>query len=218
MVLYTGALVVGGVYHMIWRYAGGREMFRLMFLCAATTGVVLICNRVFAWRMPRSLFSLIGIFDFLCWWAARALAGRSAARPISPAAATGTQPRVDRRRGRGRRLRGARLSGGAAPLRRAGGFCGRQSRKARPARVRHPRAWRGGGHPRPGREKGHLRDHHRHPPHQGKPPQRDRLPCASPPSAACASSPTPAASRSGPWTGGRPSARSTPRTFSPATK
>ena len=65
MVLYTGALVVGGVYHMIWRYAGGREMFRLMFLCAATTGVVLICNRVFAWRMPRSLFSLIGIFDFL---------------------------------------------------------------------------------------------------------------------------------------------------------
>ena len=65
MVLYTGALIVGGVYHMMWRYAVGRELFRLMFLCAAATGVVLVCNRVFAWKMPRSLFSLIGIFDFL---------------------------------------------------------------------------------------------------------------------------------------------------------
>ena len=65
MVLYTGALIVGGVYHMMWRYAGGRELFRLMFLCAAATAMVLLCNRVFAWRMPRSLFSLIGIFDFL---------------------------------------------------------------------------------------------------------------------------------------------------------
>ncbi len=65
MVFYTGALIVGGVYHMMWRYAGGRELFRLMFLCAAATATVLLCNRVFAWRMPRSLFSLIGIFDFL---------------------------------------------------------------------------------------------------------------------------------------------------------
>ena len=71
MVLYTGALIVGGVYHMMWRYAGGRELFRLMFLCAAATGVVLICNRVFAWKMPRSLFSLIGIFDFLLVGASR---------------------------------------------------------------------------------------------------------------------------------------------------
>src|SRR5699024_2544574 len=65
MVLYAGALSVGGVYHMMWRYVGGRELFRLMFLCAAATGVILVCNRVFAWKMPRSLFSLIGIFDFL---------------------------------------------------------------------------------------------------------------------------------------------------------
>ena len=65
MLFYTGALMVGGVYHMMWRYAGARELFRLMFLCAAATGAVLICNRVFAWKMPRSLFSLIGIFDFL---------------------------------------------------------------------------------------------------------------------------------------------------------
>ena len=65
MLFYTGALMVGGMYHMMWRYAGARELFRLMFLCAGATGVVLIMNRVFAWRMPRSLFSLIGIFDFL---------------------------------------------------------------------------------------------------------------------------------------------------------
>ena len=65
MLFYTGALIVGGVYHMMWRYAGARELFRLMFLCAAATGAVLVCNRVFAWKMPRSLFSLIGIFDFL---------------------------------------------------------------------------------------------------------------------------------------------------------
>ena len=65
MLFYTGALMVGGVYHMMWRYAGARELFRLMFLCAAATGAVLVCNRVFAWKMPRSLFSLIGIFDFL---------------------------------------------------------------------------------------------------------------------------------------------------------
>ena len=56
---------------MMWRYAGGRELFRLMFLCAAATAVVLICNRVFAWKMPRSLFSLIGIFDFLLVGASR---------------------------------------------------------------------------------------------------------------------------------------------------
>ena len=87
IVIYTLALMVGGVYHMMWRYAGARELFRLMFLCAGATGVVLILNRVFAWRMPRSLFSLIGVFEF-CWWALRALAGRSAAKPTTPAAAT----------------------------------------------------------------------------------------------------------------------------------
>ena len=51
IVFYTGALMAGGVYHMMWRYAGARELFRLMFLCAAATAVVLICNRVFAWKM-----------------------------------------------------------------------------------------------------------------------------------------------------------------------
>ena len=71
MLFYTGALMVGGVYHMMWRYAGARELFRLMFLCAGATGVVLIMNRVFAWRMPRSLFSLIGIFEFLLVGASR---------------------------------------------------------------------------------------------------------------------------------------------------
>ena len=64
-VIYTVTLIAGGVYHMMWRYAGARELFRLMFLCAAATGIVLLCNRVFAWRMPRSLFALIGVFDFL---------------------------------------------------------------------------------------------------------------------------------------------------------
>ena len=71
IVIYTLALMVGGVYHMMWRYAGARELFRLMFLCAGATGVVLIMNRVFAWRMPRSLFSLIGIFEFLLVGASR---------------------------------------------------------------------------------------------------------------------------------------------------
>lgn len=89
IVFYTGALMAGGVYHMMWRYAGARELFRLMFLCAVATGAMLLCNRVFAWRMPRSLFSLIGIFDF-CWWALRALAGKYAAKPTLPAAAIRT--------------------------------------------------------------------------------------------------------------------------------
>ena len=71
IVIYTLALMVGGVYHMMWRYAGARELFRLMFLCAGATGVVLILNRVFAWRMPRSLFSLIGVFEFLLVGASR---------------------------------------------------------------------------------------------------------------------------------------------------
>ena len=48
MVLYTGALIVGGVYHMMWRYAGGRELFRLMFLCAAYGRAFFLYNRVFA--------------------------------------------------------------------------------------------------------------------------------------------------------------------------
>ena len=70
-VIYTVTLIAGGVYHMMWRYAGARELFRLMFLCAAATGIVLLCNRVFAWRMPRSLFALIGVFDFLLVGASR---------------------------------------------------------------------------------------------------------------------------------------------------
>ena len=71
MVFYTGALLVGGVYQMMWRYAGAHELFRLMFLCVAATGVVLLLNRVFAWRMPRSLFALIGVFEFLLVGASR---------------------------------------------------------------------------------------------------------------------------------------------------
>lgn len=65
ILLYTVLLVAGGVYHMMWRYAGARELLRLMFLCAAATGLSLLCNRMFYWRTSRPLFVLVGVFEFL---------------------------------------------------------------------------------------------------------------------------------------------------------
>jgi len=63
--IYTLSLMLGGNYHMMWRYAGARELLRLLFLCTASAAITLILNRLFVWKMPRSLFSLIGMFEFL---------------------------------------------------------------------------------------------------------------------------------------------------------
>ena len=62
--VYTGFLLAGGHYQMLWRYAGAREGFRLFFLCICATVLILFFNRLFFWKMPRSLFCIIGVCEF----------------------------------------------------------------------------------------------------------------------------------------------------------
>ena len=63
--IYTVCLILGGTYQMVWRFAGVREVFRVACTCLVATAVVLFLNRMFSWRMARSLFALIGLCECL---------------------------------------------------------------------------------------------------------------------------------------------------------
>jgi len=59
--VYAICSIAGGVYDMIWRYAGATELMRLTLVYAGSAAVTLALNRLAAWRVSRPVLVLTGM-------------------------------------------------------------------------------------------------------------------------------------------------------------
>lgn len=57
--------IVGGVYDMIWRYAGAAEFARLAVVYLISTAGILALNRLAAWRISRPILAMTGVIALL---------------------------------------------------------------------------------------------------------------------------------------------------------
>ena len=59
--VYAAVSIVGGVYDMIWRYAGAAEVMRLALVYALSAGATLLLNRVVPWYVSRPVLVMTGM-------------------------------------------------------------------------------------------------------------------------------------------------------------
>ncbi len=65
MLVYALASIIGGVYDLIWRYAGGSEIMRLAVVYAASVLITLLLNQVVGWRVSRPILVMTGMCELV---------------------------------------------------------------------------------------------------------------------------------------------------------
>lgn len=69
--VYAAVSIIGGVYDMIWRYAGAAEIMRLALVYALAAGATLLLNRIVPWYVSRPVLVMTGMCMMLLVSAAR---------------------------------------------------------------------------------------------------------------------------------------------------
>ena len=59
--VYAVCSLIGGVYEMIWRYAGAAEVIRLALVYMVSSGLTLLLNRIVPWRISRPILMMTGL-------------------------------------------------------------------------------------------------------------------------------------------------------------
>ena len=59
--VYAVCSLIGGVYEMIWRYAGAAEVIRLALVYVVSSGLTLLLNRIVPWRISRPILMMTGL-------------------------------------------------------------------------------------------------------------------------------------------------------------
>ncbi|MGI6239862.1 MAG: polysaccharide biosynthesis protein [Christensenellales bacterium] len=59
--LYMVALVLGGTYVSMWRYAGSKDLARLVAVCAAAALLAVALNYLFRWYISRAILMMMGM-------------------------------------------------------------------------------------------------------------------------------------------------------------
>ena len=65
LLVFGACSVVGGVYDMIWRYAGAAEFARLAVVYLISTAAILALNRLAVWRISRPILAMTGVIALL---------------------------------------------------------------------------------------------------------------------------------------------------------
>ena len=65
LLVFGACSIVGGVYDMIWRYAGAAEFARLAVVYLISTVAILALNRLAAWRISRPILAMTGVIALL---------------------------------------------------------------------------------------------------------------------------------------------------------
>ena len=65
LLVFGACSIVGGVYDMIWRYAGAAEFARLAVVYLISTAAILALNRLAAWRISRPILAMTGMIALL---------------------------------------------------------------------------------------------------------------------------------------------------------
>ena len=65
LLVFGACSILGGVYDMIWRYAGAAEFARLAVVYLISTAAILALNRLAAWRISRPILAMTGVIALL---------------------------------------------------------------------------------------------------------------------------------------------------------
>ena len=65
LAVYAATMIFGGVYAILWRYAGVSEVVRLSHVCAVAAVISLLLNRIFAWSISRAVLCLTGLLSVI---------------------------------------------------------------------------------------------------------------------------------------------------------
>ena len=65
LLVFGACSIVGGVYDMIWRYAGAAEFARLAVVYLISTAAILALNRLAVWRISRPILAMTGVIALL---------------------------------------------------------------------------------------------------------------------------------------------------------
>ena len=65
LLVFGACSILGGVYDMIWRYAGAAEFARLAVVYLISTAAILALNRLAAWRISRPVLAMTGMIALL---------------------------------------------------------------------------------------------------------------------------------------------------------
>ena len=65
LLVFGACSIVGGVYDMIWRYAGAAEFARLAVVYLISTAAILALNRLASWRISRPILAMTGVIALL---------------------------------------------------------------------------------------------------------------------------------------------------------
>ena len=65
LLVFGACSILGGVYDMIWRYAGAAEFARLAVVYLISTVAILALNRLAAWRISRPILAMTGVIALL---------------------------------------------------------------------------------------------------------------------------------------------------------
>ena len=65
LLVFGACSIVGGVYDMIWRYAGAAEFARLAVVYLISTAAILALNRLATWRISRPILAMTGVIALL---------------------------------------------------------------------------------------------------------------------------------------------------------
>ena len=63
--VYAACGIVGGLYDMIWRYAGAQEIARLALVYTVATGATLALNRLMRWQISRPVLVMTGVLSVI---------------------------------------------------------------------------------------------------------------------------------------------------------
>ena len=62
---YLAPLIAGGIYDVLWRYAGVSEVLRLTVICLIACVVTLLLNLIFLWSVSRPVLCLLAIVSVI---------------------------------------------------------------------------------------------------------------------------------------------------------
>ena len=65
LAVYAAALVLGGTYDVLWRYAGVNEVIRLTVTCLAASAVTILLNYIFRWSVSRPVLCLTALLTVI---------------------------------------------------------------------------------------------------------------------------------------------------------
>ena len=78
--IYMAVMTAGGLYHILWRYAGVNEAIRLALICLLACGLTILANHFLRWSVSRAVLCILALLAALFIIASRMMSRKLAVR------------------------------------------------------------------------------------------------------------------------------------------